>query len=340
MTQQKRSKVVIGGASGETGTSIINALLDSPDKFEVVALVRPESASKAIYQDLTKRGTSIRCADFKDIEAVIPILTGADVVISCLTLLHKEEELALIDASHAAGVGRFVPSFFALVCPPRGVLSMREAKEDYLDKCKRLYLPYTAIDVGWWFQGSLPAVPSGKLDAKLTTPDMIIGADGNVPTTVTDLADIGKYVARIIVDPRTLNKLVFAYSEVITQNEVWGYVEELTGEKIPRRYLSKEEAEDSIAMLKKAAAEDPTNISPLLKLALTEYKYSWGIRGDNTPEHATYLGYLSIKELYPDLQWNSIRNFIEEIVKGSRSANVYLGRDDHPVSGFRDLFKE
>ncbi|KAF9777023.1 hypothetical protein IL306_004709 [Fusarium sp. DS 682] len=331
MAQQYRLKVVIGGASGETGTSIVNALLASPDQFEVTALVRPESASKSVYEDLAKRNVAIKPVDFKDIKAVTPLLVGADVVISCLTLLQKAEEDALIDASHAAGVGRFVPSFFATVCP-RGILLLRDMKEELLDKCKRLYLPYTVIDVGWWYQSSLPAVPSGKLDAKLGVPDMIIGADGNVPYAATDLADIGKYVARIIADPRTLNKMVLAYGEVTTQNKVWGYVEELTGEKIPKKYLSKKEAEDTIAAVKKGIAENPSDFSLQLQLAMTGYRYTWAIRGDNTPDHAKYLGYLDAKERYPDVQCKSIREFAKEVIEGSRSAALYQGRPDHPLN--------
>ena len=47
---------------------------------------------------------------------------------------------------------------------------------------------------------------------------------------MTDLRDIGRWVARIIADPRTLNRLVFAYSEVITQHQVYETVERLSGE--------------------------------------------------------------------------------------------------------------
>lgn len=99
------------------------------------------------------------------------ILQGVDIVISCLTLMQVAEEYALVDAPNAAGVGRFVPSFFAVVCPPRGVLTLRSIKEDILDRCKRLHLPCTVIDVGWWMQLSLPIVPSKRLDARISVPD-------------------------------------------------------------------------------------------------------------------------------------------------------------------------
>lgn len=66
--------------------------------------------------------------------------------------------------------------------------------------------------------------------------DEIIG-DGNTPTALTDLRDIGRYMARIILDPRTLNKMVLAYNEVSTQNKIYDLMEEISEEKIERLYV-------------------------------------------------------------------------------------------------------
>jgi hypothetical protein len=67
--------------------------------------------------------------------------------------------------------------------------------------------------------------------------DEIIGG-GNVPSALTDLRDIGRYVAKIIVDERTLNRMVFAYNTVITQNQIYDLMEEISGEKLERNYVS------------------------------------------------------------------------------------------------------
>lgn len=66
--------------------------------------------------------------------------------------------------------------------------------------------------------------------------DEIIG-DGNVPTALTDLRDIGRYMAMIISDDRTLNKKVLAYNVVSTQNEIYNLMEEISEEKIDRNYV-------------------------------------------------------------------------------------------------------
>jgi len=50
-------------------------------------------------------------------------------------------------------------------------------------------------------------------------------------TYVVDNEDVGKFVARIIAEPRTINKRVMAAGASLSFNEMFGIAEELTGEK-------------------------------------------------------------------------------------------------------------
>lgn len=72
----------------------------------------------------------------------------------------------------------------------------------------------------------------------MTTANNEIVGDGTTPTATTDLRDVGRYVARIIVDDRTLNKMVFAYNTVVTQNQIYDLLEEISEEKVVRNYVS------------------------------------------------------------------------------------------------------
>lgn len=56
-------------------------------------------------------------------------------------------------------------------------------------------------------------------------------------TALTDLRDIGSYVAKIIIDDRTVNQYVFCYGELLSQEEVFAKMEKLSGEKIERKYV-------------------------------------------------------------------------------------------------------
>lgn len=106
---------------------------------------------------------------------------------------------------------------------------------------QRANIPYTIIDVGCWFQVFVPKVPSGRADkAHSAYIDHRIVGDGNQEFALTDMADIGTYVAQIISDPRTLNKRVFAYTEVMSMNEIWDAMAAASGETPPKAYVSRQ----------------------------------------------------------------------------------------------------
>lgn len=68
-------------------------------------------------------------------------------------------------------------------------------------------------------------------------PTPFLVGDGSVPSALTYLQDVGRYVAKIIADPRTLNRMVFVYNELWTQQQIVDKVEELSGEKVERKYV-------------------------------------------------------------------------------------------------------
>ena len=107
-----------------------------------------------------------------------------------------------------------------------------------INHVKKVKLPYTIVDIGYWYQLMLPRLPSGRIDYALPITLGGIPGDGNTPCAFTDLPDIGRWVARIITDPRTLNKMVFAYNTVLTMNQAYDLLEEASGEKTDRNYVS------------------------------------------------------------------------------------------------------
>ncbi|KAH6951942.1 isoflavone reductase-like protein [Fusarium avenaceum] len=302
-------KVAIVGATGVTGGFIVNSLLEAETQFNITALVRPSSIDKPAVSTLREKGVKIISVDLQGPQAdLVAALEGIDVVISAIYYQALGDEIPLSNASKAAGVKRYVPCFFATIAP-RGVMRANDQKEEILDHVQRLYLPYTVINVGWWYQVTLPRVPSGKLDHGLTFPNNTIIAGGDIPSALVNAHDVGKYVAAIISDPRTINKRVLAHTETKTQNEVHALVEKVTGEKPERTDMSKEQLEEQLVAFK-----DTSEISQ--NRAILEYWMSWGVRGDNTPENAVYLGYLLASDLYPSLRGGSLETFIQDVFDG------------------------
>lgn len=196
--------------------------------------------ASAANQHLQAKGVKITGYDiFGPPEALVEQLRGTAVLISCITWAHLEQQLLWIRAAKAAGVQRFVPSEW--VGPaPRGVIDIKDRKLDILAAIQRAHLPYTVIAAGCWFQVWVPRVPSGRSDhARSLFIDHRIVGDGTVRFALMDMMDIGRYVARIVADPRTINRCVLAYTEVLSMNEIWDVMANASGEEPLRDYVRK-----------------------------------------------------------------------------------------------------
>lgn len=188
-------------------------------------------------------------------------------------------------------------------------------KDDVLAAIQREHLPWTVIDVGWWTEQLVPALPSGRT-AEYNQLEIFseLPGDGTTPVCITHRPDIGRYVAKVIADPRTLNRKVFAYTEMVTLSQLGDLMSELSGEKPISTYVPGQELEKRIREAKEALAKDPGNAEQLMKLYGAQYLNSWGVRGDNTPEAAKVFGYLDFKELYPGITGVSAREVFQGVV--------------------------
>ncbi|KAJ7511980.1 hypothetical protein B0H11DRAFT_720699 [Mycena galericulata] len=317
-----KQRVSVLGPTGETGASILHALLEEPDSFDLEALVRPstkESPPPAI-QEMEARGVKMHGVDVSSVDELVKVLAGIDVFICAIDALSSLAQLNMATAAKKAGVKRFVPCAWTIVVPPGGIMAARDEKEQVYQHVRKLYLPYTIIDVGYWYQISFPNLPSRRVDyaTALASNNNIYG-DGNTPTILTDLRDIGRFVARIIKDPRTLNRFVFTYGDLLSQNEIFAMMEEAAGEKIQRNYISADDLLASRARYVAAVAADPQDMSARILRLGEDYRYSKFVRGDNTPAYAEYLGYLDARKLYPDFQPRTFEDFIGDLLAGKIS---------------------
>ncbi|KAI3557898.1 isoflavone reductase [Colletotrichum abscissum] len=321
-------KVALIGGTGETGSTIVNALLESDiPALKIIAIVRPASERKPDVVALEKRGVAVAVVDLEGPRAeLVDVLEGADVLISAIHVSALGSQIPLADAAKAAGVKRFVPCFFATVAPAKGVLTLRQLKEEALLHAKKIRLPYTVIDVGWWYQLSIPRLPSGRIDSATPLPVNFIAGDGSTLSALTDVRDVGRFTARIIADPRTINKMVFVYGDILSQNQIFNMLDEMSGETTKREYASISQTQ-SINMpaeaMENAIAAESLTADAIEKSAFDnrmkifyEYWYSMGVRGDNTLEYAEFLGYVDGTKLYPDFQPITFEAFLKEVLDG------------------------
>ena len=248
------------------------------------------------------------------------LLEPFEIVLSCIGPEGQLSQLNLATASKAAGVKRFVPCGYITICPPGGIMENRDQKEEVNNHILRLKLPYTYIDTGFWHLISFPKLPSGRTDDVHLYGGNEIYAGGDAPNLLVDLRDIGRFVARIIKDPRTLNKRVFMWSDELSQNEIYAISEEMSGEKIKRDSVSAEAVEQRVQEARAAftASEKKAGVNTAERMAIwsSEYIYSKYVRADNSRENALYLGYLDARELYPQFKPSTFRDFFAELLEG------------------------
>ncbi|KAE8424010.1 hypothetical protein BDV36DRAFT_242510 [Aspergillus pseudocaelatus] len=311
-----KQKVLLLGATGATGSSILDGLLET-NQFDVEVLVRPGSVEKPSVQQIKDRGVPLRVADLNaSEEELVSILQGIEILISAIGPHDLLQQKTLVRAAKSAGIKRFTPCAFITIAPPQGTMLLRDEKEIIYNEIKRLELPFTVVDVGYWHQISFPCLPSGRVDYAALVPNTTIHGDGNAPNILTDIRDIGRFVSRIIADDRTLNKYVYTWGDILTENEILNVAEELSGEKVERQYESVQEMEKRLEDAQSSLSLDPTDPGKRTLVYITQYVYSKYVRQDNQPRYAKYLGYLDARELYPDFKPISFREFFAEVLDG------------------------
>ncbi|KAF9489809.1 NAD-P-binding protein [Pleurotus eryngii] len=285
-----KTHVFIVGASGHTGGAIAKALLEAGN-FRLSILVRQTSINKAGIKELTDTGAEVVIGDITESpEKLQSYLKGVDVLISTVLLMVDQKPLML--AAKKAGVRRVIPSDFGPTAP-KGVMDLHDLKLGIRDYIKELGLPHTFVEVGWWLSGLFPPLHSAR--NTLMTQKVYVG-DRSQKLIYSTLPTIGKMVARIIVDPRTLNQTVVAYDGEISINETWKVAAKVTGEDFsdyPK--VSDEEIERGRQRTDNWA-----------KKAIADYYRSLFIRGDNTLAKAEALGRLDSRKLYDDIPYPDV----------------------------------
>jgi len=156
------------------------------------------------------------------------------------------------------------------------------------------------------FQLTLPILDRAKSPYEDLFPAMRwsrqIYGSGDVKNAVTDRGDIGKFVARILDDPRTQDRYVFCWEEEVTQNEAHALARAVSKKEFESIHVSEDQLKEEIKSGGMVAMH-------------SEYQLSIYIRGDNTVENAKreeYGSALDARELYPDLKLKTLEEFAKE----------------------------
>ncbi|KAI0705991.1 NAD(P)-binding protein [Cerioporus squamosus] len=301
MPTDKPTVLVLGG-TGQTGRSIVDGLLKSGN-FRVVAVVRPTSVTKPAAEELKAARVEIRVGSLTDdYEKLKQLLQGVDVLISAVDAQAVDQQREIFRAAKEVGVQRVVPCDFATP-GTKGHRLQADVKLDVREYLKELGVGRTIIDVGWWMQFFLPLPLRSAVPPHVKEMTWAIHGSGEGRNLLTNLHHIGTFVAKIIADPRTLNKSVIVWEDEVSKQDI-----------------QKEIAEGEVAY-----AKNPTNFWSTLKLIWDQYMYSMHFLQENTLENAKRLGYLDARELYPDVPAQSLEECAKEFYSLPEPGITFLG---------------
>lgn len=250
--------VIIIGAGGNLGPSILKAFLSSSFKTSVLS----REGSNSTFPS----GVNVLRANYDSLDSLKQAFQGQDVVISLVGGGALGDQNKLIDAAIAAGVKRFVPSEFGSNTPnpkTRAIVPVFEAKVgtvNYL-KSKEDAISWTSVVTGPFFDWGLKV---GFLGLNAQNKTATILDSGNAIFSTTNLGTIGQAVVKALENAEaTKNQYVYVSGFQTSQNEILAAAEKITGEKWTVNKIS---AKDQIArgneLLQKG---DFSGVGPLIQ---------------------------------------------------------------------------
>ncbi|KAK7885370.1 hypothetical protein LTR67_010548 [Exophiala xenobiotica] len=223
-------RVALAGATGNLGIPILEALLGENLSVTVLSRIGGNSSKLKDYSNIV-----VKEVDFSNSESIKPALDGVSVVVSCLATLAIKSQNALIDASCAAGVRRFIPAEFGMdslnqLCAQLPVCQPKVATQKYLASKTREYpgFTWTGIANGLFLDWGLDV--GFIVNPAEHTATLYNG--GDVPFSATNLADVAKAVLGVIKNQEeTANRLLYIHSAAVTQNQLIRYAKNKDGKE-------------------------------------------------------------------------------------------------------------
>ncbi|KAK6212154.1 oxidoreductase [Colletotrichum tabaci] len=217
-------RVAIAGATGNLGPAVLTALR-SCKKFDVTVLTRTGS-SHQFPSDVT-----VKYVDYENPALLAEAVHGQDAVVSTLSVFGSDVQKALVDASVAAGVKRFLPSEFGSSTenPKVQTIPIFGAKlqlQEYL-RAKAHSNPtftYSLLFCGPFLDWGLS---SGML-VDIKDKRAVLRDGGNVLFSTSRLSTVGQAVVGVLSHPsETANRAVYVKDIDATQNQIISVAKEL-----------------------------------------------------------------------------------------------------------------
>ncbi|TYI93089.1 hypothetical protein E1A91_D02G114500v1 [Gossypium mustelinum] len=305
-----KSKVLVIGGTGYIGKFIVEASVK--EGHPTFALVREGSVSDPVkgkvINNFKNLGVHLLYGDLYDHESLVKAIKQADVVISAVGSMQLADQVKFIAAIKEAGnVKRFFPSEFGNDVDR--VHAVEPAKTAFATKAqiRRAIeaegIPYTYVSSNCFAGYFLPDLSQPGA----TTPPrnkVVIPGDGDPKAVFNHESDIGTYTIKAVDDPRTLNKILYIRPPKNTYsfNEIVALWEKLIGKTLEKTYVPEDQL---LKQIKEATF--PYSVG----LAI---RHSVFVRGDHTNFEIEPSFGVEASELYPDVKYTTVEEYLSRLV--------------------------
>lgn len=248
-----KNTLVVAGATGQQGLSVINAVLADPQlsqEYAIRGLTRDPSQPGS--QELSKKGVEMVAADFNDAASLRQAFTGAHVVFANhvtvydgRTLEHEiEDGRALADAAVAVGVPSYIYSTLSHAGNISGGklthMGHFDGKAEVEAYIRTLPIRSAFIAPGTFmsnFTHGMAPRPAGEGVYAVAMP---VRADTQLPLLDT-LSDTGKWVAAILADFSAYEgKVLSCATRLYTFQEIVDIMAKVTGKTVVYKQVPEE----------------------------------------------------------------------------------------------------
>ena len=236
--------LLVTGASGQLGRSVINHLLDT---FKVpAARIIATTRTPANLADLAARGVDVREADFDDHASLAKAFKGADrvLVISTNELAiqgkRREQQLAAVAAAKQAGVAHLL--YTSLPDPePGSPIVFAPDHYDTEQAIKATGIPYTILRNSWYDENLFMSLPQTLASGHWYTS----AGDGRISYCARD--DMATAIAGALASgAKESTTYTLTGPKAYTVAEVAALVTEVTGKPIQVIQLSDDALTDGM----------------------------------------------------------------------------------------------